>query len=152
MKRILLACLVLIGFAAFAWAADDATLVQTLAQQLNVTPEQAAGGAGAIFGYAKSALPTNEYAKVESAVPESTELLKKAPATDAATSAVGGALGKAGGTATGLASLGSSFQKLGLSTDMVGQFVPVVVDYVDKKGGSEVGGILKKVLVPEKKE
>lgn len=152
MKRILLACLVFLGFVAFAWAADDATLVQTLAQQLNVTPDQAAGGAGAIFNYAKGALPTNEYAKVESAVPESTELIKKAPATDAPSSAVGGALGKAGGNAAGIASLGSSFQKLGLSTDMVGQFVPVVLDYVDKKGGSEAGGILKKVLVPEKKE
>jgi hypothetical protein len=149
-KRILLACLVLIGFAAFAWAADDASLVQTLAKQLNVTDAQAAGGAGAIFNYAKGALPTNEYAKVESAVPESTDLIKQAPATDA-TSAAAGALGKAGGTAAGIAGLGSSFQKLGLSTDMVGQFVPVVVDYVDKKGGSEVGGILKKVLTTDSK-
>ena len=69
MKRFLMVGLAVLGLAAFA-SADDATLVQTLAQQLNVTPDQAAGGAGAIFSYAKSALPTNEYAKVESAVPE----------------------------------------------------------------------------------
>ena len=143
MKRILLAVLVILGFAAFA-SADDATLAQTLAQQLNVTPDQAAGGAGAIFNYAKSALPTNEYAKVESAVPESAELVKKAPPVDSTASAVGGVVGKAGGTA----GLASSFQKLGLSNDMVGKFVPVVVDYVDKKGGSEVGSILKNVLAP----
>jgi hypothetical protein len=61
-------------------------------------------------------------------------------------------VGKAGGTAAGVASLASSFQHLGLSTDMVGKFVPVVVGYAETKGGSEVGGILKKVLVPEKKE
>jgi Protein of unknown function VcgC/VcgE (DUF2780) len=151
MKRFLLASLVILGFAAFA-SADDATLVQTLAKQLNVTEEQAAGGAGAIFNYAKSALPTNEYAKVESAVPEAIELVKKAPAADSTTSAVGGAVGKAGGTAAGLANLGSSFQKLGLSSDMVGQFVPVVVDYVDKKGGSEVGSLLKNVLTPAAKK
>jgi hypothetical protein len=150
-KRILLVCVVLVGFAAFAWAADDATLVQTLAKQLNVTDAQASGGAGAIFNYAKSSLPTNEYAKVESAVPEAAELVKNAPSTDSTASAAAGALGKAGGSTAGIASLGSSFQKLGLSTDMVGQFVPVVVDYVDKKGGSEVGGILKKVLTPSDK-
>jgi Protein of unknown function VcgC/VcgE (DUF2780) len=150
MKRISLAFLVLLGLAAFA-TADDATLVQTLAQQLNVTPDQAAGGAGAIFNYAKSALPTNEYAKVESAVPEAAELVKKAPPADTA-SAVGGAVGGAGGTAAGLAGLGSSFQKLGLSSDMVGKFVPVVVDYVDKKGGSEVGSLLKNVLTPAAKK
>jgi hypothetical protein len=148
MKRILIASVIALGIAAFAAAADEASLVQTLASQLNVTDAQAAGGAGAIFNYAKSALPTNEYAKVESAVPESAELVKQAPAVDSTTSAAGSALGKAGGTAAGL---GSSFQKLGLSGDMVGKFVPVVVDYVDKKGGSEVGGILKKVLVPETK-
>lgn len=149
MKRFLLVFLAILGLAAFA-TADDATLVQTLAQQLNVTPDQAAGGAGAIFNYAKSALPTNEYAKVESAVPEAAELVKKAPATDA-TSAVGSAVGKTGGSAAGIASLGSSFQKLGLSTDMVGKFVPVVVDYVDKKGGSEVGSLIKNVLAPSTK-
>jgi len=151
MKRILIASLVVLGVAAFASAADEASLVQTLASQLGVTDAQAGGGAGAILNYAKSALPTNEYAKVESAVPEAAELVKQAPAVDSATSAAGSALGKAGGTAAGVASLGSSFEKLGLSSDMVGQFVPVVVGYVDKKGGSEVGGILKKVLVPETK-
>ena len=151
MKRILIASLVVLGVAAFAAAADEASLVQTLASQLGVTDAQAGGGAGAILNYAKSALPTNEYAKVESAVPEAAELVKQAPAVDSATSAAGSALGKAGGTAAGVASLGSSFEKLGLSSDMVGQFVPVVVGYVDKKGGSEVGGILKKVLVPESK-
>ena len=151
MKRILVVSLVALGLAAFASAADDASLVQTLTSQLNVTPDQAAGGAGAIFNYAKGALPSNEYAKVEGAVPEAADLVKKAPSTDSTTSAAAGALGKAAGSTAGVASLGSSFQKLGLSSDMVGKFVPVVVDYVDKKGGSEVGGILKKVLVPEGK-
>jgi hypothetical protein len=152
MKRIALVSLFALGFAAFALAADEASLVQTLASQLNVTPDQAAGGAGAIFNYAKGALGGEDYAKVEKAVPEAAELVKKAPAVDSTTSAVGGVVGKAGGTAAGVASLGSSFSKLGLSSDMVGKFVPVVVDYVDTKGGSEVGGLLKKVLVPEKKE
>ena len=150
MKRFLLACLAAFGVAAFA-AADDASLVQTLASQLGVTDAQAAGGAGAIFNYAKSALPTKDYAKVESAVPEAAELVKQAPAADSASSAAASAVGKAGGTAAGIASLGSSFEKLGLSSDMVGKFVPVVVDYVDKKGGSEVGSLIKNVLVPSTK-
>ncbi len=150
MKRILIASLVVLGIASIASAADEASLVQTLASQLSVTEVQAAGGAGAILSYAKSALPTNEYAKVESALPEAAELVKQAPVVDSAASAAGSAVAKAGGTAAGLAGLGSSFQKLGLSTDMVGQFVPVVMDYAGTKGGPEVAGILKKVLVPEK--
>jgi Protein of unknown function VcgC/VcgE (DUF2780) len=151
MKRILMAGLAAFAVAALAAAADEGSLVQTLSKQLGVSDEQAAGGAGAIFQYAKTALPGADYGKVEKAVPEATDLIKKAPPVDSTTSAVGGVLGKSGSTATGAASLVSSFQKLGLSGDMVGKFTPIVVDYAEQKGGAEVGGILKKVLTPESK-
>src|SRR5262245_49069869 len=151
MKRIALVSLLALGFAAFALAADEGSLVQTLAKQLNITDEQAAGGAGAIFNYAQTALPKDDYGKIANAVPEAAELVKKAPPADTASSVAGSGVGQAGGTAAGAAGLsvlGSSFEKLGLSSDMVGKFTPIVVDYVDKKGGSEVGGILRKVLTP----
>ena len=151
MKRILMVALAALAVSALAFAADDGSLVQTLSKQLGVTDEQAAGGAGAIFQYAKTALPGGDYGKVEKAVPEATELVKKAPPADSTTSAAGGLLGKTGSTAAGTASLVSSFQKLGLSGDMVGKFTPIVVNYAEQKGGAEVGGILKKVLTPESK-
>jgi len=44
-------------------------LVGKLCQQLNVTPEQAAGGAGAIFALAKSRLNPADFSKVAPAVP-----------------------------------------------------------------------------------
>jgi len=147
MKRILMAGLAALAVSAFAMAADEGSLVGTLTSQLGVTNDQAAGGAGAIFQYAKSALPSADYGKVEKAVPEAAELIQKAPPADAA----GSMLGKAGGTAAGAAGLVSSFQKLGLSSDMVGKFTPVVVDYAQQKGGAEVGDILKKVLTPSAK-
>jgi len=151
MKRILMAGLAALAVSALSFAADEASLVQTLSKQLGVSDEQAAGGAGAIFQYAKTSLSGDEFGKVEKAVPESTELIKKAPPADTATSAAGGLLGKTGSTAAGAAGLVSSFQKLGLSGDMVGKFTPIVVDYAQQKGGAEVGGILKKVLTPESK-
>lgn len=151
MKRILMVALAALAVSALAYAADDGSLVQTLTKQLGVTDDQAAGGAGAIFQYAKTSLPSADYSKVENAVPESTDLIKKAPPTDSTTSAVGGMLGKSGSTAAGTAGLVSSFQKLGLSSDMVGKFTPIVVNYAEQKGGAEVGGILKKVLAPESK-
>ena len=151
MKRILFLGLVALGLSAFVLAADDPNLVQTLSKQLNVSEDQAAGGAGAIFQYAKGALSGDDYGKVVKAVPEAAELEKKAPATDAATSAAGSMLGKTGGSAAGLAGLTSSFDKLGLSSDMVGKFTPIVVNYVEQKGGAEVGGLMRNVLTPAKK-
>ena len=150
MRRIVLVSLIALGLAAFAFAADEGSLVSTLAKQLNISEDQAAGGAGAIFSYAQGALSKDDYGKVANAVPEAADLVKKAPATDTATSVAGSALGKAGGTAAGLAGLGSSFEKLGLSSDMVGKFTPIVVDYVDKKGGAGVGDIMRGVLTPSK--
>jgi Protein of unknown function VcgC/VcgE (DUF2780) len=151
MKRILLTGLVALGLSAFVLAADDPSLVQALSKQLNVSDDQAAGGAGAIFQYAKGALSGDDYGKVEKAVPEASELVKKAPPTDSTTSAAGGMLGKSAGSAAGLANLTSSFEKLGLSSDMVGKFTPIVVNYVDQKGGSQVGDLMRGVLTPSKK-
>ena len=151
MKRILMAGLAALAVSAFAMAADEGSLVGTLTSQLGVTNDQAAGGAGAIFQYAKSALPSADYGKVEKAVPEAAELIQKAPPADSTTSAAGSMLGKSGSTVAGTAGLVSSFQKLGLSSDMVGKFTPVVVDYAQQKGGAEVGDILKKVLTPSAK-
>ena len=151
MKRILFLGLVALGLSAFVLAADDPNLVQTLSKQLNVSEDQAAGGAGAIFQYAKGALSGDDYGKVVKAVPEAAELEAKAPATDSAASAAGSMLGKSGGTAAGLAGLTSSFDKLGLSSDMVGKFTPIVVNYVEQKGGAEVGGLMRNVLTPAKK-
>ena len=148
MKRIFVIGLVALGFSAFVLAADDPSLVQTLSKQLNVSEDQAAGGAGAIFEYAKGSLSADDYGKVVKAVPEATELEKKAPATDSTASAAGSMLGKTGSSAAGLASLTSSFDKLGLSSDMVGKFTPIVVNYVEQKGGSEVGGLMRNVLTP----
>jgi Protein of unknown function VcgC/VcgE (DUF2780) len=151
MKKILLTGLVALGLSAFVLAADDASLVQTLSKQLNVSDDQAAGGAGAIFQYAKGALSGDDYGKVEKAVPEAADLVKKAPPADSTTSAVGGMLGKSAGSAAGLAGLTSSFEKLGLSSDMVGKFTPIVVNYVDQKGGAQVGDLMRGVLTPSKK-
>lgn len=151
MKRFLLAGAIGFGLAALGISADEGSLVQTLSKQLNVTDEQAAGGAGAIFQYAKGALPGADYGKVEKAVPEAPELIKKAPPADSTTSPAGGLLGKTGSSAAGLANLGSSFEKLGLSRDMVGRFTPIVVNYAEQKGGAEVGGILRRVLTPDAK-
>ena len=148
MRKRALAFLAAFGFAALAGAVD-LTLVQTLVQQLGVTETQAAGGAGSLLNYAKGALSKDDYGKVTKAVPEANDLIKKAPKTDSKSAAVGSALGSAAGSAAGLVNVGSSFKKLGLSSDMVGKFAPVVCDYAEKKGGATTGEVLRKVLVPE---
>ncbi len=125
-------------------------LVGQLTKQLSITPKQAVGGAGALFGFAKNRLSAADFGKVAAAVPGMSGLLKAAPSTSSSTSGLSGLSGLAGslpGGANGLASVAASFQKLGLSPDMVGKFVPVLTQFVQARGGTSpaslLGGALK---------
>ena len=140
-----------LGFStAFAAASE---LAGVLTQQLGVTEPQATGGAGAIFALAKSKLSPDNFGKVAAVVPGMDGMLQAAPASEAtggmagtATSAASSMMGKSSDSLGGLASLAGPFSKLGMSSDMIGKFVPVVLDYVGGKGGSSVQSLLAGVL------
>ncbi len=120
-------------------------LVGQLTKELSITPAQATGGAGALFGLAKSRLSAADFSKVAAAVPGMSSFLKAAPATSQAsgfsgiTSSLPGGLG-------GIASTAEAFQKLGLSPEMVGKFVPILTKFVESKGGTSVGSLLSGAL------
>lgn len=108
-------------------------LVGKLTKKLNITPEQAKGGAGAIFSLAKSRLNAEDFGKLTDAVPGMDGFLKAAPRGGEGLDALGSrATGKGGG----LASLAGSFKSLGLSPSDAGKFVPVLQKYIGNKGGS----------------
>ena len=122
-------------------------LVGQLTKQLNVTPKQAVGGAGSIFGMVKSQLSPENFSKVAAVVPGMDKFLKAAPpATPGgyAVSSLGSMAG--GGKAGGLASLAGSFQSLGMSPGMVGKFAPVMQNYIGSKGGSGVASLFAGAL------
>lgn len=129
--------------------AEDASnpspdLVGRLTKELGVSPEQAKGGAGAIFSLAKNRLSPEDFSKLADAVPGMDGLLKAAPRDGAGLGSLGSiASGKAGG----LASLAGSFKSLGLSPSTAAKFVPVLQKYIGAKGGaglaSRFAGALK---------
>jgi hypothetical protein len=116
-------------------------LVNSLAKEINSSPEQAAGAAGSLFGIAKSRLKPDEFSQVATAVPGMDSLLKAAPAVGGAA-----AMSQLGGSASGLASAATAFTKLGLKPDMVAKAVPVLTSFVTKSGGAGVGSLLAGVL------
>jgi hypothetical protein len=120
-------------------------LVGQLTKGLHVTPQQATGGAGAIFGLAKSRLNPADFSKVAAAVPGMDGFLKAAPKADGGSSL--GSLGSmAPGGAGGLASLAGSFQSLGLSPAMASKFAPVLQNYIGSKGGSGTAALFAGAL------
>ncbi len=140
-----------VGGSAAKAAADTSSpsLVDSLTSKLGVTPDQAEGGAGSLFNVAKEKLGAEDFQSVADAVPGMDGLLGAAPKSEAAGGLAGG-LGGLGGDSVGdalnTASLVDNFKQLGLSSDMVGKFVPVVVDYVKTQGGETVANLLGSAL------
>ncbi len=121
---------------------SDSGLIGNLVSQLGVTNQQATGGAGAIFDYAKQKLSPADYSTVSKSLPEADSLANSAPKSNGMAAMLGGNRDEAGG----IASLAGNFSQLGLSPDMVGQFVPVVLDYAKSMGGDTVSNLLGGVL------
>ena len=122
-------------------------LVGKLTKGLSVTPEQAIGGAGALFGLAKGKLKPADFAKVAEVVPGMDGLLKAAPQPKKESSDLLGAMGgMLPGKAGAMASVAGSFKELGLSPEMAIKFVPIMTKFVQLKGGSSVAGLLAGAL------
>lgn len=129
--------------------ADASALVGQLVQQLGVSQQQATGGAGAIFDYVKSKLSAQDFTTVANAIPGLDGLIAAAPKSSAGSSlsSLASGLGVNTGSAAGAADLAGAFSKLGLSSEIVNQFIPVVLDYAKSQGGETVMNLLKGVLI-----
>jgi Protein of unknown function VcgC/VcgE (DUF2780) len=90
---------------------------------------------------AKKRLKPEEFAQVAAAVPGMDGLLKAAPLDSKVPAAVSGAAGL-----SGLSSLAGSFSKLGVSPEMATKAVPIVTDFIGKKGGADMGKLLAGAL------
>lgn len=136
-------------------AAQTPSLVNILVQQLGITPQQATGGAGSIFSVAKQSMSSASFGQVSKAVPGMNQLLTAAPAhalggSTGASSLMGSVASVLGGGSNlgNMATLASSFQSLGMGSGMMGQFIPVILQYIQARGGSTTMGLLQGALMP----
>lgn len=121
-------------------------LIGQLVSQLGVQDAQAKGGAGLLLKLAQSKLG-GDFSKVMQAIPDAKELISAAPAAGGASKLLGGlasALG--GGKAGDLAALAGGFSQLKLDPGMIGKFVPIILSFVQSKGGQDVLKLLAGAL------
>ncbi len=124
-------------------------LLQMLSSQLGITEEQAKGGSGLLLKMAKEKLGSDEFSKVASSVPGLDDLISSAPESGGIAGALGGlasSLGGGAGQLGNLAGLAGGFKNLNLDASLVGKFIPVILSFVQSKGGDSVKNILERVL------
>jgi hypothetical protein len=128
--------------------AGDLGLVDLISSQLGVTKNQSEGGAGSIFQLAKQNLSVEDFSIIAKAVPGIDKMIGAAPKVEGSSSSLKGISSMMGSNKIGgMASLTSSFEKLGMSGDMVNKFMPIILDYVNKKGGEHAMNLLKGALL-----
>ena len=120
-----------------------------LTSQLGISEGQAQSGAGLLFKLAKEKLDTHEFSQVENAIPEIGDLISAAPEAGGVAGALGGILTSFGGNANqlgDLARLAGGFKDLGLNADLVGKFIPIILAFVQSRGGDTIKNILEGAL------
>ncbi|MCF7970461.1 MAG: DUF2780 domain-containing protein [Methylococcaceae bacterium] len=134
-----------------AQAAKSTGLAGLLTQQLGVSSAQAVGGAGALFQVAQSKMSAGDFQQLTQSVPEVNSLMSSVtqPKTSGWSQMAAGAsalMGDKSNTLGTAVNLVSTFQELGLSGDMVSQFVPLITDYVSKNATPYVTNALTSAL------
>lgn len=129
--------------AALFTQAQVSDLVSMLSNEMNITNEQAEGGAGALFNMAQESLSETDFSALSKAIPDMNGLLGAVPDISGGKSSM---LGKAAKTLTGMPAVTAAFEKLGLSQTHVALMTPLLVDYVEKKGGETLSKIFAKSI------
>lgn len=123
----------LTGQTASSDSAQSASLVGTLMDSLGVTQSQAVGGTAALLNQAKSNMGGDDFSGLLSAVPELSSLMQSS-------GGVGSLLGNG-------ASLAQQFGSLGMDSGMIGKFTPILLEFVQSEGGSELMKLLQGALL-----
>ena len=130
--------------------ASQISLTDMLTRQLGISQQQALGGAGAIFQAAQGNMKPQAFTTLSQSIPGMNNMLNAAPVIpDSISNMAGGVSSMMGGTGNALgntASLATSFQQLNLSPDMVGQFIPIITDYVRNSSGQVTADLLRSAL------
>ena len=121
-------------------------LVDILVHRLGVSPQQALGGAGAIFQMAQGTMNPQAFATLSKSIPGMDSMLNAAPAMSNLSGGLSSLMGDKSNTLGNVTALAASFQQLSLSPDMVSQFIPIVTNYVSKTSGQTTADLLQSAL------
>lgn len=104
---------------------ESTGLIGLLGSTLGVSQTQAIGGASAILGKAASNMSSSDVSALSEKIPSISSMLTG----NSQTSNMLGALASS-------TSLGSQFSALGMDSSMVGQFIPLILQFINSEAGS----------------
>ncbi|MCG8495218.1 MAG: DUF2780 domain-containing protein [Enterobacterales bacterium] len=133
---------------------DLASLVSSVAGNLNVSENQSEGGIASIMNYVQGNLSGADYAQLANSIPGIDALLEDVPSLSgnsaaSSSSSLSGLLNKGSEYSSTLKSvndLKQQFEALGLSTDMIASFVTQISSYLNVNADEETQALFKSGL------
>ena len=122
--------------------AQTSDLIGMLTKEMGITGDQAEGGAGSLFNFAKEGMSDTDFGKLSDVVPDMSGLLGAASSLGKKKSF----LGKAADSLTGMPAVVNAFDKLGLKESHVALMTPLLVNYVEDKGGAALAKVFGKSI------
>lgn len=124
-------------------------LVDTLTSSLNVNSDQASGGMGAIFNYVKNNVSTEQFSQLNSSLPGVDGLVSQMPdiskLSSGSSEGLGGLLDNVSqynDTLKSVNDVQKQFEALGLTPEMIGNFISIAQNYLDTEQGQQAKQIL----------
>ena len=140
MKKIL----VLVALFASSFIANaQSDLIGMLTKEMGISQSQAEGGAGALFGLAKEGMSAPDFSSLSKVIPDMSGLLGAVPSLGGGKTSM---LGKAAQSLTGMPAVTAAFEKLGMNQTHVALMTPMLVGYVEDKGGKALSGLFSKAI------
>ncbi len=124
--------------------AQTSDLVGMLTKEMGISEKQAEGGAGSIFNMAKETMSKNDFSTLSEVVPDMSGLLSAVPGMGKKKSM----LGSATSALTGMPAVVNAFGKLGLKESHIQLMTPLLVNYVEDKGGKALSSMFMKSVMP----
>lgn len=100
----------------------DSPIISELTNKLNVSPEQAAGGAGALLSLASNSLSSSNNNELSQLIPGFSSLQNSVPGLSQ--------------LATNSDGVSSVFSSLGLDPSLVSKFAPIILQYLTSQNAS----------------
>lgn len=100
---------------------SQSPLTEALTSNLSISGEQAAAGSAALLSLAQNQLPTNHSDELTGAIPGLSSLSSLGGITDQVES---------------MSAVNDIFTKIGLDSSMIGQFTPIILEYLSGQGAS----------------
>jgi hypothetical protein len=124
-------------------------MINALAENLNVSSDQAEGGLASLMNYVKNNVSSDKFSELSASLPGLDQVLSAVPEITAGEGGMAGLLSKASQYSEKLKDLNAvkqQFEALGLSPEMISGFIEQAKAYLDTPQGQEAKKLLSSSL------